>query len=163
MVGGRGTARAGMGRPTALGSISSLRPASQPVFHAVRLPRHDAPDQWAAVRAGVDRIAQCRETPASGMAGVDTRSRPPSMLDGHWAMALTWPHRGKKACQKVRRWLPALPRYPAPEAYNFRSQAWERRGDEQDCRVTLAAISGRLGSVTRECREQARRKTCSPG
>ena len=78
VVGGRGTARAGMGRPTALSSISSLRSASQPVFHAVRLPRHDAPDQWSPLRAGVDRIAQCRETLPSGVAGADTRRRPPS-------------------------------------------------------------------------------------
>ena len=71
-------------------------------------------------------------------------------------MALTWPHRRSESPSESQPVAAGFAEVPGEaEAYNFRSQAWERRGDEQDRRVTLAAISGRLGSVTRECREQS--------
>lgn len=89
-----------------------------------------------------------------------TASGPQEVREALWkgrcALALTWPSRTSGVESENKPVPVAFAQLPgAVEAYNFRSQAWERRGDEQDRRVTLAALSGRLGSVTRECREQA--------
>ena len=75
-------------------------------------------------------------------------------LQGHCGMALTWPSRADEvppAAKPIPVGFADLP--GSAELFNFRNQQWELRDAEQDRRVTLVGISGRLGSVTRESRQ----------
>ena len=76
---------------------------------------------------------------------------------GRFAMGLTWPTRAEAdddtepAAALSASGFAELP--GSREVYNFRVNEWEEREETDDGRVTLLGVSGRMGSVTRECRQ----------
>ncbi len=80
------------------------------------------------------------------------------IIDGHCALAMTWPSAVesvpadgdavKSVSEKTKLLDIGLCELPgSPEAYNPREKSWQRRPAEDDSRVSLLAIAGRLGSV----------------
>lgn len=75
--------------------------------------------------------------------------------DGDCALAITWPSAAD--APKTGGAPPPLAVRFAPlpgsrDVYNFRTAAWEQRGTDENLIVPLLGISGRLGSITKECR-----------
>jgi multiple sugar transport system substrate-binding protein len=79
--------------------------------------------------------------------------------DGQCAMAIGW-LADTKDWPAVTSPTPSLdigvvPLPGSADVYNFRSAAWEQRGNEESHYVPLIGVSGRLGSLTKECRQPA--------
>jgi ABC-type glycerol-3-phosphate transport system substrate-binding protein len=75
---------------------------------------------------------------------------------GRLGMAMTWPTHGRASGEP----LPELPvgflELPgARQVYGVSEQQWETRREDEPSNVPLLAISGRLGSITRETRRAA--------
>jgi multiple sugar transport system substrate-binding protein len=87
---------------------------------------------------------------------IDPESARREFLRGACAMSLTWPSAAADQSSESGEGKAGFAELPgADTAYNYRSQQWESRGDEDaDRRVTLLGISGRLGSVTHESRQK---------
>ena len=76
-------------------------------------------------------------------------------LEGNSAMAITWPSQSKDVSAESsldnndRIGVVELP--GSTEVYNFQTKTWGERGPDESSRVSLIAIDGRLGSVTKSC------------
>ncbi|MFV1964368.1 MAG: ABC transporter substrate-binding protein [Pirellulaceae bacterium] len=108
---------------------------------------------WTRAMGDLHRIADDLPSRVKSFAPSDVRSE---FLSGRCAMAMTWPSRADDrskglAEEALQIGVAELPGSTA--AYNYRSQQWENRGDAAQQHVTLLGVSGRLGSVTRECRQ----------
>ena len=106
------------------------------------------------VRALQELVAVSKHLPPeAGQMGPTEARR--EFLRGHCAMAITWPSRADDQSAGENGTPAGFAELPGSEqAYNFRSQNWEPRGDELQQRVTLLGVSGRLGSVARESRQR---------
>jgi multiple sugar transport system substrate-binding protein len=115
-------------------------------------PLIDGP-AWTRALDDLRAVAEFFPEKATAWSPSDVRGE---VLNGRYAMAITWPVRGEgpaaaEADQIARFAFAELP--GATSAYNYRSGAWEERSSEDQWRVALLGISGRLGSVTRESRQ----------
>lgn len=105
------------------------------------------------VRALKELVAASKLFPATAAQMGPNEARR-EFFSGRCAMALTWPSRADDQSVEGSAVATAFAELPGSvDAYNFRTESWEPRGEAADQRVTLAAVAGRLGSVTRECRE----------
>jgi multiple sugar transport system substrate-binding protein len=105
------------------------------------------------VRALQELVETARHGPANAQQLGPAQVRR-EFLEGRAAMVLTWPSRADDQSGEGAPVAAAFAELPGSvEAYNFRTQSWDKRGDASDQRVTLAAMAGRLGSVTRESSE----------
>jgi multiple sugar transport system substrate-binding protein len=112
-------------------------------------------DGPAWMRALEDLRAVARFFPENATASSPNDARR-EILQGRYALAMTWPVRveDQGAADVVQDSRFAFAELPgATSAYNYRSGAWEERTDEDQWRVALLGVSGRLGSVTRESRQ----------
>lgn len=79
-------------------------------------------------------------------------------LAGQAAMALTWPSRAgdvsAERASELEEWIGIVELPGAREAYSLRSDSWEQLQENDSGRATLLAASGRLGSVTDDCRQK---------
>lgn len=79
-------------------------------------------------------------------------------LAGQCAMAITWPSRAADASDEATTdrddWIGVAELPGSPDVYNYRTQSWEQRTAEESVHVSLIAIDGRLGSVTKDCRRK---------
>jgi hypothetical protein len=105
------------------------------------------------VRALKELVAASKQFPATAAQMGPNEARR-EFFSGRCAMTLTWPSRADDQSVEGSAVPAAFAELPGSvDAYNFRTESWEPRGEAADQRVTLAAVAGRLGSVTRECRE----------
>jgi multiple sugar transport system substrate-binding protein len=110
------------------------------------------------VRALQELAAATKHGPAaeSGLTPADTARR---IHDGECAMAIGWlanTHDWPAATVPGRpQAIGVIPLPGSRDVYNFRSESWEQRGLEESPYVPLVGISGRLGSLTQECRQTA--------
>jgi multiple sugar transport system substrate-binding protein len=82
---------------------------------------------------------------------------------GQCAMAIGWLSDGNDGTveslpERTPGNPPAIGVAPLPgsqDVYNFRSQGWEQRSAEEGFQIPLVGISGRIGSLTKECRQPA--------
>ena len=75
------------------------------------------------------------------------------LLQGNCAMAITWPCPISSNELKPAGFPLAFAPLPgSPDVYNFRTASWERRAGAQSTSVPILGISGRLGSIVKECR-----------
>jgi len=111
-------------------------------------------DGPAFVRALEELAETARYGPAqaNSMTPHDVRRE---FLGGRCAMALSWPSRADSTDDPVTTSVNVgFSELPGSEdVFNFRSGRWESRAPDENPQVTLLAIDGRLGSVTRECRQ----------
>ncbi|MDA1050345.1 MAG: extracellular solute-binding protein [Planctomycetota bacterium] len=92
----------------------------------------------------------------------DARHTPESarrmFLSGNCAMAITWPSRGGDVSPESTTdrddWIGVAELPGSPAVYNVSTQSWEQRAADENLRVPLIAIDGRLGSVTTDCRRK---------
>ena len=81
-------------------------------------------------------------------------------LAGQAAMALTWPSRADDASPEEpsarEDWIGIVELPGSREAYSVRANGWQELQENDTGRATLLAASGRLGSVTRDCRQRQR-------
>lgn len=79
-------------------------------------------------------------------------------LSGQSAMAITWPSRADDASTETITdrddWIGIAELPGSPEVYNHRTQSWEQRTADESPHVSLIAVDGRLGSVTKDCRRK---------
>jgi multiple sugar transport system substrate-binding protein len=79
-------------------------------------------------------------------------------LAGQSAMALTWPSRADDASPETSSeredWIGIAELPGAREAFSQRADSWEELQENDSGRSTLLAAAGRLGSVTRDCRQK---------
>jgi multiple sugar transport system substrate-binding protein len=110
-------------------------------------PLIDGPPFVRALRE-LQAVAPLLPADADTVTPAEARRR---FLLGQCGIALTWPSRADDQSAGERELAAAFAELPgASEAYNFRSEDWEPRGEERDRRVTLLGSAGRLGSVTHE-------------
>jgi ABC-type glycerol-3-phosphate transport system substrate-binding protein len=82
------------------------------------------------------------------------------LLDGQCAMAIGWLADGKngtehEAASNEKLDVGVIPLPGSTDVFNFRSDAWEKRDSDVPRHVPLVGISGRLGSLTQDCRQPA--------
>lgn len=107
------------------------------------------------VRA-LEELAAARQYAAPGeLSTTDARRL---LLAGQTAMAVSWPSQADDVSppegtgSELRIGVAELP--GAIEVYNVRDKLWEERPSDQQRQVTLLGASGRLGSVTKECKRE---------
>lgn len=77
-----------------------------------------------------------------------------ALLNGRCAMAITWASAAEDKEIRESAVAAAFAQLPgSTRVYNYRSDAWEKRPDDDDPRVTLLGVSGRLASLTNESRQ----------
>jgi len=106
------------------------------------------------VRALEELSAAAKHASSEPLTLTETRRR---FLAGQCAMAISWPSRADDASPETagprENWIGVAELPGSPDVYNFRTSQWERRAEDEDPHVTLLAVSGRLGSITAECRQ----------
>ena len=104
------------------------------------------------VRA-LEELVAAAKLGAPGMASFTPRDVYREFSEGRASMALTWPSPLEKSTSRplATARISELP--GSDEMFDFRADAWEQRGDSSESRVTLLGLAGRIGSVTRECRQ----------
>ena len=119
------------------------------------------------VRALEEMMADAKLGP-SGTTELDPAAARREFLAGHAAMALSWPSRAANAESKAdgdksttgkpgeKAVTVAFSELPgAGEAYNITAKSWENRKRDENTRVTLLGVAGRLGSVASQSAQPA--------
>jgi ABC-type glycerol-3-phosphate transport system substrate-binding protein len=76
-------------------------------------------------------------------------------VEGKCAVAITWPSLLPSELKGVDFPIAFAPLPGSVDVYNFRTAAWEKRTGNDNVSVPLLGVSGRLASVTKECRNES--------
>ncbi len=107
------------------------------------------------VRALEELVADARLGP-SNMSELDPPAVRREFLAGHAALALSWPGHAGTRDHQPEGTSPAAGFVELPgsaKVYNISGQAWESRDGQENSRVPLLGLAGRLGSVTSQARQ----------
>lgn len=134
------------------GSLLLARGAAYASHREQRSPLFD----WPNLEPLIDRppyVRALEELAASAKAGGQGPIASPAdawteLLAGRCAMAFTWPAGNAPAADAKTTPLAFAEMPGSPHVYNFRQNRWENRGAQEDRRVPLLGMAGRLVAVT---------------